>query len=283
MRVCIVLFACYIYAISNSVMSAEMDGRLLFGWKGSLTVLDLKTLETEPLFAEGGMSPELAVLDSEHIVYESQIGQLSLLNLSTRKKSYFLSGSNPYYLPDHELIFFLAADNNSVGPGLYIAEIANPRETTQLIDSGRYIDGVNIIQISSDDVVVTGYGAAKPFLYNILKRTKAPLSLPKGCIPMEWRDHSKQLICSSREEGVILLTDLSGVNVQSIDSLSSVFPILYLNESDTLIYSKSAKRWLPPERIDLYAYDFDKQVSRLLIKGVPIFRGHAVLLPVRKE
>jgi hypothetical protein len=259
-------------------------GKLLFGWEGRLTFLDLRSLKTSTAYDEEmALPPRITKVSDTQIVYTSQVDRLSELDLETKMSKELGRGDAPTYVPEHKKIFFVSGGPNHSRPVLYLADIANPRETATVVEKGPYAIGGYVIQVGPDEVVFPGFGESAGIVwhYNIVNRELGTLRMPKNCVPVLWRSRTKQLVCFDSKDKGYLLTDLKGERIEYVEGLKGTYAVLYIGELDVMIYGKTAAKFFPPERKDLYAYSFASGESSLLMKGAHVYNGNAVYISKR--
>lgn len=261
-------------ANSCSADSDWVRGKLLFGSGGKFIFLNLQTLKSSFVDEEEfALPPEVAKINNDEIIYTSQINRLTRLNVRTGARKELGSGSSPVYISTHNKYFFTDHLQNQYGPALFMADLNNPVATKTLVEKGPYRTTSNVVQVSNDQVVFDLASSGTAWSYDILTRALTALPLGHDCIPLLWRSSEKKLICFNLKSKGFSQNSLDGKSSSNLDGIKDSYPILYIDGFDVMIYGKSARKMLPPERTDLYVYRFSTGESRLLMEGVAIFAG----------
>ncbi|MGD9153344.1 MAG: hypothetical protein PVG30_06795 [Gammaproteobacteria bacterium] len=268
---------------SVTVMAGNIslpNGQVIYAIGGGLYSLDLATRQINNLYTlSRGEINAVSQLDANWILLgmnEIDKGNIiAKFNIKKNNMKIIGKGTSPVYLSAQHRILFSTLD------GVYIADIKNFRKQRKLVKQCN-IDNVPIFLASKNKAVFVTYDCNQQktiWLYDS-KSDKLQVLHLKDCLPMLWRDRTKQLVCDIGEQKYFLFS-LDGKYTERLLLGKAVYPVLYLPDTDQLILLVNKATRLVGEAHNLWIYDFKVGKKELISKNNGFALGAGIFLPAK--
>lgn len=206
-----VLFALSICA-GCRYTAAPYYGQLVVADERGVTLVQLPSI-SETVLLSATKSKTIyghPTLVAPGVLIFSSAQRLVRFDLRTKELVDVSEGVWPTYVPEHGLLFFWESSEGSQQPRNRVVRVRslNGPPNEKIVTSFSDVWNSRIVQISSDEVVFYGAGN-RAWKYSITSSILSPTGVER-CLPMAWRNKTRQLICQNVDDRKIYLTYLSG-------------------------------------------------------------------------
>ncbi len=190
--------------------------------------------------------------------------------IDLKKTKIIRSGRLPVYIHERKSLFYydkisknkawlLESSIHAVEKGKKIA----PEPKKKLLPNGLQLSLTEpVIQLSTKKILFYGDGE-QLWIYDTEANKLEPLDI-RDCRPVFWMDKKALLFCYDIDTWMPLLLNLKTKEKTEIKKLKGAYGIVYIPETDTIIYGKSRYVFPIGEGSDIYMYSFnDKEEVKI--------------------
>ncbi|MGD9108080.1 MAG: hypothetical protein PVI75_02795 [Gammaproteobacteria bacterium] len=276
------IFNFFIVAFAGDVQIPK--GKIIYAiGNDSIYVLDLKTLHEKVIHKEKAFLSGLSKIDSTTFLFTSDDVQNSCIkkyDLATNTIEKVTQGAKPTYAGKSKIYFYYAPSYKE-GDWLYELNYAHNSKARKIIKSCAGGLCRRAIMVSKNQLLISNPEKRGELLLLDTNNNGVKFLPVKGCgFPLIWRSKANQLLCADVKNKDYFLIKLNGEDKKTINlgKYNNVSPILYIPETDQLIYSR-LDGFLYGEHYDWWIYDFTTGEKKLLIKNAMGQAGDAIYLP----
>jgi hypothetical protein len=223
--------------------AAPYYGQLVVGDQRGIILVQLPSTEETLLLstAESNAVYGHPTLVEPGVLIFSSAQRLVKFDLRTKKLVDLGEGVWPTYVPEHHLLFFWEGREGSKQPRDRVVRVrsVNGPPNEKVVTYFSDVWNSRIVQISSDEVALYGPGN-RVWKYSITSSTLSQTGIER-CLPMAWRNKTRQLICKNVDDHKTYLASLSGeaiaIPIQSYEVLG------YSPSYDAVIYDAAYGAW----------------------------------------
>ncbi len=271
-----------------------LSGRLIYSSGGNrLNSIELRTMKFSTLSPNQTDSIDhLTVVSKEVFIYQDCDGSrdpnclLRQYDVGSGTSKALRSGYLPRYISETKTLLFYELDKATGQKWLCSAHIESPNifkriakgPTDLVLPNGlKYPLVAQPVQISADEVLFVGDDRAL-WTYRLSDSMLTSTGI-KGKVPLAWRERTQHLISyDSNVRNVQQISLSTGVS-KNLPNLKGTHGLVYLPDSDSLIYSKPRISIRGTEASDIFSYRFDNHQETKLRANSHLSSG--VWLPSR--